>query len=772
MATKTPAPTHRDNSAEDDALLEELRDRFEYATDEWADIRAEAATDMRYVAGDPWDPQERKDREAAGRPCLTQDELGQHFNQVINGVRANKRAIKFSATGNGATEQSAQFYTDHTREVEYRSHAQVVYTTAFQDAIHRSYGFCRVTTEYESDRSFNLQIALQPLVNPDMVYPDPDARRPDSSDQKYCFVIESRSHEEFKREYPQAKLTDFASLMVDFPQWVKEHRVLIAEYWTITTKKRQLLLIQPPPLPTVLGQPPPPAPTPIAAFEDELDLATMPAGASIVKQREVDYPTVYQYLTNGIEILKTTAWPGKYIPIASCYGMVLYVEGKRVILSMTRLARDPYMLFCYYRTCEAELVGMTPKTPYMAYEGQFSPDQLTEVQKSLHEPVAVLFAKATLDTLPGTVLPLPQRQPYEPQIQALEMGAESARRGIQSAMGSSPLPSSAQRRNEKSGVALQQIADTSQMGSFHFNDHYDDMIRFVGVIVEDLIDKVLDTARDVGVRQPNDTASRQRINDPTDPDSVSTKGDHSVTVSTGPAYESEREAESAFADVLMQSPFAPLIADLAVKLKGGGPTLDEIAERLTPPQFKKPKEGEGPDPQQLAQQAAQQGEQLQQAQQVIQQLQSQVQTDQAKQQAAKEIAQLEQQTKMQLAAAAQQAQAQIAAQQADLEREKLEHDGQIKLQIAAMTQETQLRLEEMKLRGMQMQAEIDAAENELARQAGHAQAVQLAQMGAAAKAAPRSIRKVTMQKGPDGATIGAHIEDVTDAPPESDGASV
>jgi hypothetical protein len=44
------------------------------------------------------------------------------------------------------------------------------------------------------------------------------------------------------------------------------------------------------------------------------------------------------------------------------------------------------------------------------------------------------------------------RQPYEPPIQAFEIGAESARRGIQAAMGWSALPTDAQRINNKSGT--------------------------------------------------------------------------------------------------------------------------------------------------------------------------------------------------------------------------------------------------------------------------------------------------------------------------------
>lgn len=759
MASYLDEKQPRSSSASDDEkLLTEIRERYDYAEKEWAEIRAEAAIDMRFVGGDPWDKKDRDAREKAGRPCLSLDELGQHFNQVINGVRSEKRAIKFSPKGHGATDATAQLYTDLMREIEYRSHAQVAYTTAFQDCIHRGYGFVRVKTEYESDRSFNQQLAIVSIVNPDMVLPDPDAQRPDSSDMKYCFVIESRSHDEFKREFgEQAHITDFSGLATLYPQWVKENRILIAEYWKIKTKKRKLLLIQPPATPAPAGMLNARAPAPqkpIEMFEDEIDLARLPAGASIVRDRPVDWPSVCQYLTNGLEILSTTEWPGKYIPIISCYGMVIYVEGKRKILSMTRLARDPYMLYCYYRTCEAELVGMTPKTPYMAYEGQFSPENLIEVQKSLHEPVAALFAKATIEGLPaGTVLPLPQRPTYEPPIQALEIGAESARRAIQSAMGASPLPTQAQRRNEKSGIALEKIADSSQRGSFHFNDHFDDLIRQTGVVNEDLIDKVIDTARDIGVREPNDAVTMRRVNDPNDPRSVSTKGDHAVTVSTGPEYESAREAESAFADTLMQTPFAPLIADLAVKLKGGGPVLDEMAERLTPAQFRKPKDGQGPDPAQLQQQVAGMQAQLQQLSGVAQQMADELKSKKYEADSKERIAQAEILSKEKIADVESRRRAETAIAVAEInkradvfleERDRIGVQGQQAAdQAHEHVQGTLDRAHEVGLTAMEQQheRELAAQQHQQALDAGgqaHAQNLEQQQQAAALQPPPQN----------------------------------
>lgn len=124
-------------AATSDSQVVEIRERYDYDLNEWRPIRDEAKKDMRFVAGDPWEPGERKAREEAKRPCLAPDELNQYFNQAINDIRANPRAAKFTPQGNGATDETAEFYANKWREIEYRSKSPIVYTPAFENAIHR-----------------------------------------------------------------------------------------------------------------------------------------------------------------------------------------------------------------------------------------------------------------------------------------------------------------------------------------------------------------------------------------------------------------------------------------------------------------------------------------------------------------------------------------------------------------------------------------------------------------------------------------------------------
>ena len=650
----------------DQELLEDLRETFTSDTDEWRDIRAAGAKDMRAINGDPWDPADRKAREEAGRPVLVLDELGQYTNQTINDLRRNKRGLKATARGRGATDDTARFLQGKLRDIEYASNAQQAYTVMAENAIQRSYGALRIKAQYVHETGDEQELRIEPIVNPDQFTPDPFALRPDGTDLRRCFYHESMGKKEFRREYPGATVKDFSleheALAKD---WLKADRVQVAECWRKEPgPERTRYLLKP--AAAREGQPPS---DPREIHSDDVGFV-MPDSDQILKSRELRTWKVKQYVTNGLEILKRADWPGTSIPFVTCFGKILYVDegsgSKRHIHSMVRLGLGPYMLYCYYRTCEAEIVGSTTKNPVWAYEGQLSPDQLIEIQKSLHEPVAALFANHTIAGLPdGQVLPLPVQNRFEPPIQALEAGAEAARRSIQAAMGGSPLPTQAQRHNEKSGVALKQMEDSAQTGSFHFVDHYDESVTRVGQLLVELIPHYYDTARETSVRQPDDTSTLVRINDPRTTDAqgqplphlatnkkagypahitIPPDADHDVTLSVGPAMASEREASSAFADTIIGSAqilqavgpqkTAELVA-AAIRLKNVGPIGDEMAEIIAP------KANGDSDPKQLAQQAAQMHQQLQAAGQKVQELGQIIATKQVESASREKIAVLE-----------------------------------------------------------------------------------------------------------------------------------
>ncbi|OGT58003.1 MAG: hypothetical protein A3E01_18450 [Gammaproteobacteria bacterium RIFCSPHIGHO2_12_FULL_63_22] len=621
--------------------LKEIRDCYQQDLDEWAEARTERAKDMRYRAGDPWKQEEKDARTEAGRPFITVDELSQYTNQIINDMRVNPLSVNFApgppiTAGQEqiiATEEAASVYSDKWREIEYRSNAHELYAMAFENCIDGSYGYARLVSEY-SPRSFEQELRIKAVPDPNTIIPDPKFQMPDLSDMKRCFVLEKRPIAEFRRKFPKATIQSFEGYQHDneYRSWLGEKDVLLAEYWTVEEKPIKLLLVQPPaavPPSGSFGFRPPASPPPVTITVEML--ARMPQGSTVLREREEFEPAVTQKLVNGVEILSETTWPGPYIPIAGCMGRILYLdEGgttKRHILSAIRLARDPFMAYCFYRTCELEAVGQITKNPYWAYEGQVSPEMQTEIAKSLHEPVALLTAKATVEGLPGQVLPLPIRNPQSADLAGFSIGAEEMRRAVQAAMGGSFLPSAAQKQNEKSKVALEYIGQSAARGTFHFFDHYKAMRRHLAACGEAALDKFYDTKRQIMVRRANDKSELIWVNDPANPEAVDLRGSFTVDISDGQNVDSTRQAASDFADMLLGSEAlmtligpekAQQIAALAVKLKvkqtGIGPIGQEIIDIIAPPPDEKM------SPEQVQAQNAQLKQQVQQAQQMLEQM--------------------------------------------------------------------------------------------------------------------------------------------------------
>lgn len=579
----TPKSTPKNSYQASDPFIKSMLDRWAYFQDRWRDIREAAKEDMRYISGDPWDPKEKRARQAVNRPCIVVDQLGQFVNQLINDVRQNKRAVKVNPKGNGATDKTAEFRANLIRGIEYSSNAQTAYITAAENAFQRSYGYWRINTEYISDKSFDQQIVIKTIPNPDTVFLDPDAKEPTCCDGKDAFVVDLIPKSEFTKRWPKAKVTDFTSDMQEAaPAWIRESEIQIAEYWKVEEIERELLMVK-----TQNG--------PVPMWEDQAPKNL--TKAQIIKKRVSKDRKVVQYMTNGIETLEENEWAGKYIPLIPVLGKELWVDdgsgSKRMLMSLVRLARDPYMLYCYVRTAQMELVSMTPKTPWIMYEGQADGHE-SEWQTANTVPIAYLQAKAKTNATGDTVLPLPERQTYEPALQQMEIAAEAARRDIQSAIGINPLPTAAQRLNEKSGVAIERIQSQADQGSFHFIDNYDRALEFSGRVIDDLIDSIYDTERDVPIRKQNEDHAMVRINaeDSADKGNVTGVGEHGVTISVGPSFQSEREEASEFVDTLIENiealpmdpPGKAKLLAMAVKLKDIGPLGDEMADIISPPQ--------------------------------------------------------------------------------------------------------------------------------------------------------------------------------------------
>ena len=631
--------------ADNETLLKEIRDKYKQYHDYWRPVFDEGDIDMRFLAGDPWDPEERRLRKGK-RPCLGFDQLGQYVNTLVNEVKQNPRAIKLTPAGQEATDDLAERRAELIRGIEYRSNAQSAYTWGFQNAVQRSYGSWRVTTRYISDSTNEKELIIKRILNPSSVLFDPFAQEQDFSDGRGAFVVNFISKERFEEDYPQAEIKNFTSEYMEVaPGWVGDEGVQVAEYWKVTKVR------------------------------------TKAKGSS----RESVKRKITQYITNGLEILDTVEWPGEIIPLVPCFGRELWIEDsgevKRQFMSHIRLARDPQMLYAFMRTQEAEEAKLTPRAPYLAVEGQLE-GQDREWQESINDPKVVLYFKSKTDATGDQLLPPPSRAQFQPNFQSYSIAAEDSRRDIQAAMGTTSLPTSAQRQNEKSGIALKQIEQQMSKGAYHFIDNYEMALQATGRIINPLLKVYYNSPRDVPAQKADKTYFMMRVNDQQavnpqnkKPEFIDlSKGEYDVTISTGPSFESQRDESNQFVEMLVSNlkdlPVPPEIATkllaLALRLKALGPIGDEMADLLDPQQ-----EGQPEIPPQ-----------------VMQMLQKLQQDNQA------------------LAAFGQQAQQQIA--QLQQEKEAKVSDNASREKVAALEATTDIMIEKIKIQGAAMLATLKA----------------------------------------------------------------
>jgi hypothetical protein len=544
-----------------EALLTQIRDDFRYVREYWRENHEEAEKDMDVVACIP--PQEFRD-DRKGRPCIWPDEISQYVKQSNNNLRQNKRAVKVSPRSQEAKDEDAEHRQAYIRGIEYASKGQSVYTTAFESSVECAFGFWRIKLVVVGPNG-EQEPRLARIPNWATVFVDPDAREADFSDQNVCFVIDRIRQSTFARKYPKAQKRSFTGAdAARVPGWLQNDDIIVAEYWTREE------------------------------HEDEEG----------VKRYEVT-----QRITNGFEVLETNQWIGSWIPVVGVFGEEIYVrsadQSKRLFLSLIRRARASQQMLAYIASQQAEEIGMAPRAPYLLLKGTVDPAQWKDAHRV---PKAYLEYKIPIDwNVNWGPPPKPDRSPFTPNIQAYEIAYEQWRRSIQAAMGIAPLPTSAQRQNQKSGIALEKIQNQEAAGSFHFTDNYTRALENNGRQLNELITKLaeLDSLPKqlLGKDQKDEDLMLHVVPRDRGDGEISEelpeghnwffahRGEFEIAIADGPSKQSEREDASEFADTLLQTIPAlglpPQITQhmlaIAVKLKNIGTFGDEIADLLSPP---------------------------------------------------------------------------------------------------------------------------------------------------------------------------------------------
>jgi len=599
----------------DDDFLAEVREKFERATESEEDNRKRARENIKFSRmREQWDDRVKKDREARGLPCLTFDHTNIFVRQVVNTARMNRPAITVVPADSGADKETAEIMSGLIRNIEVSSDADIAYDTAIENAVAGAFGYFRINLAYTSEDSFDKDITIEAIPDAFTVYGDPDAESVDGSDWNCAFIVKRIPEDDYKRDYKDASKADFADLKELGSPWYDDDGVAIAEYWHREQVTSQIVALS---NDTVVK---------LAEYEERAEEYAALGVTIVGKPREVKSHKVTQYIVNGVEVLDTVEWPGKYIPIVAVYGDTVVLEGKRHFYSLIDGAIDAQRNHNYWESCITGAIALAPVSPFIGPEGAF--DAAPEKWSNINDPSIATVEYA------GPVRPT--REPPPAYQGAMIERAQTAIAEMKAIIGLHE-PSLGERSGADSGVAIRSLQRQGDVATFHFLDNLTRSIRHAGRILLDLIGKVYTTPRILRVlgedmqpqvvqAAPQDMQQDMLIKAQMRGQEIAriydlTAGKYDLVVKAGPSFGTQREyAQAEIVEIIRAFPdSAPILGPMYLE-NSDWPGATEAAEQLKALAAGQMggEQPQGPDPQLMAQ-----------MQQMAQQLQALAQENEA-----------------------------------------------------------------------------------------------------------------------------------------------
>lgn len=658
-------------------VLQSMRDFRKRAQAYWSDIYDKAADDIEFCVNREaqWDAAARKERKESNRPCVSINKIATFVKQQVNALRANKLTLNAIPVDDTDVDK-ADIQDAMLEYVLKSSKADTATDWAYERAVMGGFGFWRITTEYVSDISFNQDIKVKRIENPQSTYLSPEIVDPTGADATEAITGEWLSKDEFKRRYPKHEAVS-ADDEQDVYDWMDDETVFVAEYYRMeydkdtlyefsngkTALKSELSGIELPP-------------DGAKELRDLPNDALLNFGASmlfgesvtVVRERATHRKRVMWYKCSRDAILEQAEIMADYIPIILVVGDEQWTGNKRHWQSMIVNARDPQIIYNYARTAQLEQLKKAMNRPYVAdarsiegYEGFWEQADNPNIQ---YLPYNATDERGN-PLAPPTLANVYQGSPDLMRETLTASDEIKATTGIfDASLGASG--------NETSGKAILARQKQGDQANYHFLDNFKRSYEHGGRVILSMIPHVYDTQRVLRITQDDVIYKTLVINvDPNSPTAQKhakelegvqvgihglyndvTVGKYDIRIATGADYNTQREeAREVLIELGRAYPQLMQVAGDLLMQAFDFPDADKLAARLKlllPPQLQNHDDENALPPQAMAQ-LQQMQQQMQQLNQALQQAQSELQSKDADRKHEIAKAQLKAETDVQIA---------------------------------------------------------------------------------------------------------------------------
>ena len=466
-------------------LLEEARKRFEQLNTNEAADRTLFLEDLRFaynIDEGQWPESIKKKNKIR----LTFNKIKKHLKQVANRERDMRMAMKVRPVDNYGDPATAEIYDGLIRHIEYQSTADEVYTHGGLYALAGGWGYWRLRADYVPDE-FNQEILIEKIENPLSVWLDPRGN--------YGFIRDALTKDEFKAQYPDAEPVDtkFGSYGDAYKLWYEIDKVFIAEYYKKEFYNKTIAKVY-------NG-----ATTKIIELTKELTPEFITSqGYKVLATRTFKAPRIKWQKISGAEVLEESTLPGIEIPIIQVEGDFINIDGKIHKCSFIKEGKDPQRAYNFWASKATKTVALQPTAPYMVFADEIEGFTKEWDAANNDETIYIPVNRTSSNDRPRRELP--------PQVDAGSLSMLNiANRDIDDTMGQYAA-SFGEVSNERTGVAIRNRAQRSDMTTFDFPDNLRRAILKTVRIAISWIPTIYDTERVVRVRGEDGKTKLVEIN--------------------------------------------------------------------------------------------------------------------------------------------------------------------------------------------------------------------------------------------------------------------
>ncbi len=440
--------------------------------------------DMNFVLRDQWSAVERSEFNRTFKPAMTFNKLYDTTKKVIGEQRKNKPDLMVRSLTGKASQQQIDLRADLVRTISYQSQNDLVYQTAFKQALMMGYGAFEICLDYESPKSFN-QIIRYELI-PDVIRTsfDPCALKPHKGDGNFCARQYLYTKEEFYATYPHVlnpvSYADPRSLL-DF-QWETRDTIIVCKYSRKEWFPVKLFLLSDGRSVTEGEwdgmQPEIKAKQELATSSTVVGNIIMRDIPKIVGERMSKDYKIRQYVLTQNQIIKYTDWPSKHLPMIFVDGDSNYINGQQYTRSFIHEAKDAQKFVNYVGSEIAAEIKNRRREQWLV-----TPDNIQGFEQMWRNPelqIGALVAKA--DPKSGL---MPQKMPPWELSQTLLQQFQRGSQDIREILGFSE--NEALQGHDMSGKARRERKLEGSMSAYVWFDNLNQAIEQSGRVVLSLL---------------------------------------------------------------------------------------------------------------------------------------------------------------------------------------------------------------------------------------------------------------------------------------------